>query len=307
MDENNNVEYNNVHTEVNEPVKKNNGKNKIIIVVVILIIIIVFGIIGFMGFRNFNNKRDAVDKDRQPSENPYGDVTGYEDFKDSVLTKKKDYTIYSYGWYNLYNHHEGDYKYDYKMKTQYVQFNYDTQSIQDLNNKIVSKVESNKKGIFNDLPDECTCVKFGSKYYCSSHITLDNYYVYEEEKYLLLNSVEHGHTYCASGLEIANFTTISKETKNVLTDDEILSIFKYNNDNVKEMFKAYLSGKEFSEEDIKYFLDDMHYFIHQDQLYIQVLNLPGSMNDYYSYDGKSIKAMEAYYTDNNLTLNEFSA
>ena len=144
--------------------------------------------------------------------------------------------------------------------------------------------EDKKEGI------GCTCVKIDDKKYCASHIFGYSYEIEETESVINIMLYEDSHTSCASGWSVfIKSYFISKKTGEVLTNEEVLSLFGYKSGEIVKAYNNYIvdfnkKHNEDIEEKIKS-VDELLLGLNKKVLYVYGPVYTNSPGDYLDFDG----------------------
>ncbi len=285
-----------------ETVVEQNTKKKGPILVIVLLVIVALGVGGYICYDKFIAKKPKTNNSQK--ENKNGDQ---KELNNNYEIK----TLKSYDLYEATYDNEDHYKMtkdDNMINIEYIIINYDTDSINKFNQENKEYADKLLKSYYdllnNTNPEDmdCACIKDNDKYGCSDHLDSLEYKVKETSKYLLVEKAEYAYTFCATGFVGFNYYTIDKDSKKVLSNEDILKEFNYNDQDVKSKLKAAILDYYYDEEDedasaitpadtkeLENWVNSANYLIYNDSFYITCSTMAGDTNDYYKYDGTNIK------------------
>ena len=265
--------------------------------IIVFLVILVLGLAGYICYDKFLKKEPTTIEEKQSNDL-------YE------IKSLKSYELYE----AFYDDEKGYLTDDDKItkdnanvNIEYITVNYETDSVKKFNQdrkKEADELLDFYDNVFKESDSKfgCTCVKENGKYGCTTHLSSLDYKVNESSDYLLIEKKDSGYTHCAGGWATSTYYTISKDTKEVLDNEDILDIFNYNQEDIDKMIESAVKSKyayyfdegAISNDEITR-LSSMNYFIHNNKLYMYSVSLPGSGNDYYVFDGKNITAIEGEF------------
>ena len=172
-----------------------------------------------------------------------------------------------------------------------------TYPVININTEDGKRINSYLKNQYFDLLDDvkkfnengCVCAQIDNNYYCGDHMPLPSYDVINDDEVLTMIFTKRYYTECAGGSSVDTMYKISKKTGKEVTDEDILNLFNYNQQDIKAKLTSFLNEKfdyDFTTE-----INGASYTIKDGKLIIGVGLIDS--HDYIIYDGKNFS--EANY------------
>ena len=216
------------------------------------------------------------------------------------------YRIIDGSSYMVYSYFDEKYDlFDDNVQLSYPEFSGNDNSIQTLNNRIKEIFNGTKEKYENDYKKDhqsfCTfCIKKNNEYYCNDEMTNPKYVINETDKYLTVRISYFVGPACSSGYSEIKYYTIDKNKMEVLKDEDILQIFKLNNNEIDELLSAYIKNNHIEPtvdtSKIGDSLKNKNYFIYKDKLYINYMVYDEiSYYETLVYDNNTLKQVDSEF------------
>ena len=173
--------------------------------------------------------------------------------------------------YDIYSHLNSPDRPEYENEGVIIDFSYpevhiDSEDINAMNKTIKESYEAIEKELPKTDSNGCICIKKDDKYYCNGeHLESQEYLTYETDDYLTIQLRKVGRTYCAGSYDSYSFYNISKDTKKLLSNSEVLSALKFNQTSfehaIKEEYKKNYGMELDSLDDVTYGITDNEHLI----------------------------------------------